>query len=184
MWLVEKDSSIHFYIADPTATQSPASLRCCFIQIFLVRKIMFTVFCSTNVRNVNGYWNAHQPCEIWSYPCIHENGSKEPGTLCIFLALFLFSSWRGLSEHLWSAFQFSKRNSRTKFRMSIQSGIPRILFSSLFAARDIPRIKPLIESSTSAQGRVPRFQRSSPMVTQLNVYQCKSPTVFSEVIVL
>ena len=126
MWLIEKDSSIHFYIADPTATPSPVSLRCCFIQIFIVRKIMFTVFCSTNVRNVYGYWNAHQACESRSYPCVHENGSKEPSTLCI-LALFLFISWRGLSGHLWSTFQFSQRNWRTKVRMSMQSGIPRIL---------------------------------------------------------
>ena len=189
MWLVEKNSSIHFYIADPAATPSPVSLRCCFIQIFIVRKIMFTVFCSTNVRNVYGYWNAptHQACESWSYSCVHENGSKEPGTLCI-LALILFISWRGLSEHLWSAFQFSQRNSRTKVRMSMQSGIPRILRKQPFLLA-LRRWGHTTHETTYwvqhfGSGATPTISKKLTHGEATERLPMQSPTVFSEAIVL
>ena len=83
--IAKKDSSIHFYIDDPNLHQ----IRILFAAVLSNIPFQdFIVFWNTNVRNVYGYWNAHHACERWlSDPCMHENGSKEPGTLC-FLALF------------------------------------------------------------------------------------------------
>lgn len=83
--IAKKDSSIHFYIDDPNLHQ----IRILFAAVLSNIPFQdFIVFWNTNVRNVYGYWNAHHACERWlSDPCMHENGSKEPGTLC-FLAVF------------------------------------------------------------------------------------------------
>ena len=83
--IAKKDSSIHFYIDDPNLHQ----IRILFAAVLSNIPFQdFIVFWNTNVRNVYGYWNAHHACERWlSDPCMHENGSKEAGTLC-FLALF------------------------------------------------------------------------------------------------
>lgn len=84
--IVKKDSSIHFYIDDPNLHQ----IRILFAAV--LSKYSFSRFhsflkhkCPKCLRHD---WNAHHACERWlSDPCMHENGSKEPGTLC-FLALF------------------------------------------------------------------------------------------------
>ena len=83
--IAKKDSSIHFYIDDPNLHQ----IRILFAVVLSNIPFQdFIVFWNTNVWNVYGYWNAHHACERWlSDPCMHENGSKEAGTLC-FLALF------------------------------------------------------------------------------------------------
>ena len=84
--IAKKDSSIHFYIDDPNLHQ----IRILFAAV--LSKYSFSRFhsflkhkCPKCLRHD---WNAHHACERWlSDPCMHENGSKEPGTLC-FLALF------------------------------------------------------------------------------------------------
>jgi len=150
MWLVKKDSSIHFYIADPNLQQ--------------IRILFAAVLSKCSFSRFHSFLKHKCPkCLriLKRTPCVREvvlrsmhAWERIQRTWYVMFLSPISCSWWGLSEHLWSAFQFSKSNWRTKYKMSVQSAYhvyrKNSISSSLFAPEDVPCIKPLLESITSA----------------------------------